>query len=431
VRIGRSTLLALGVAATLAACTEDATAPGRCPAFCPGGQIQLVDTVLYVISRDSSFVGYVQADSSALMLAVNAFGLDSRPIFLLGPVAAHAIISTTDTGYTNAISVDSATLTLNLVRRDTLATNLRLNLYRLPTTIDTSATLASLSGPFTDSLLRSLNLDSIRALAGGVDSVAGDSVTGTDSLHIGLRVVIHLDSAQANYVAADSGRSAFGIRITADSLASVAFTSVQGGAGPVLTWWGTFDSAGTNVHRSMGAGANVFNSSVSNVSAPVLDSNLLVGGVPSARSLLRFAIPRSIRDSTQVVRATLLLFPVTAPVGVPTDSILLNVARISTDIGAKSPCVPVPAVCAFPGLGDSSVLVSTGVPIGHGDTIATDITLILHAWQGDTLAPQALMLSQSPEGGNLVSLRINSSRTTAFRPALHLTYVPRYRFGTP
>jgi hypothetical protein len=76
-------------------------------------------------------------------------------------------------------------------------------------------------------------------------------------------------------------------------------------------------------------------------------------------------------------------------------------------------------------------VVTTGVSIGHADTIATDITLIVRAWQGDTLLPQALMLSQAPEGGNVVTLRLYSSRSTAFRPALHITYVPRYSFGNP
>lgn len=430
-RIGRPTLLALGMAALLTACTEDATAPGKCPGFCPGGQLGVVDTVLYVISRDSSFVGYVQADSATQMLAVDAFGVDSRPIFKLGPVSNRQAVSSSDTTTSVALSVDSALLTLNIDRRDTLATNLRVSLYRLPLTIDSSTTLADLTGPFTDSLLRTVNVDSVLALPGGVDSTAGDSVVATDTARIGLRLVIKLDSAQAAYAAADSGRSAFGIRITADSLASVAFRSLAGGAGPVLTWWATFDSAGTKVHRLIGSPVNEFNSFVHNVPPPALDSNLLVGGVPSARTLLRFALPRSIRDSTQVVRATLIMVPVTAPVGVPSDSVVLVFARVSADLGAKSPCIPIATVCYPPGVGDSSVVVAHPVKMGAPDTIATDLTLIVRSWQGDTLSPQALMVRQFPEGGNLVSVHLYSSRTTAFRPALHVTYVPRYSFGSP
>lgn len=432
-RIGRRTLFALGLAATLAACTEDATAPGKCPAFCPPGQVQVIDTVLHVISRDSSFTGYVQPDSAQVMLAANVNGLDSRPIFLLAGVGTRVLLnpqSSSDTTTVAATSVDSATLVLQITRRDTLASNLRISLYRLPQTIDKNSTLAGLAGPFTDSLVRSINVDSVLALPGGVDSTAGDSVVAIDTTRIGLKIKMTLDSAQARFIAADSGRQAFGIRISADSLASVAFTTVQGGGGPIFTWWATFDSAGTAVHRIMAIANNAFNSFVSNAAPPTLDSNLVIGGVPSARALLRFAIPNAIRDSSQVVRATLYLVPVTAPVGVPSDSVVITLSRVSTDIGAKSPCVPDPLGSGCLALGDSAFVVSATAPMGRADTIATDITQIVRGWAADTIAPQTLMVGQYPEGGNLVYLRVYSSRS-AFRPALHITYVPRYSFGSP
>ena len=108
-RIGRRTLLALGMAATLAACTEDATAPGKCPAFCPPGQVQVVDTILHVISRDSSFTGYVQPDSAQVMLAANAFGIDSRPIFVMAPVGTRVLLNPngSDTTTVAPTSIDS------------------------------------------------------------------------------------------------------------------------------------------------------------------------------------------------------------------------------------------------------------------------------------------------------------------------------------
>lgn len=421
------------------ACTEDATAPGKCPAFCPGGQLVVVDTVLNVISRDSSFVGYVQPDSAQEMLAANAFGLDSRPVFLLGPVGTRVLLkpdSTSDTTTVPYLSVDSATMVLQIDRRDTLASNLTISLYRLPKTIGSTTTLADLAGPFTDSLVRSVNVDSVLHLAGGVDSATGDSVAVVDSATGALKIKISLDSAQAGFIAADSGRRAFGIRISADSLAMVSFASVRGSGGPTFRWWATFDSSGTKVHRVLGIGTNLFNSFVSNVAAPALDSNLVVGGVPSARSLLRFAIPRAIRDSAQVIRATLYLVPVTAPVGLPGDSITFSLNRISTDLGAKSPCLPDPfdplsVSCVPVAKGDEAFVVSATARVGRTDTIATDITQIIRGWATDTVAPQALMLRGTPEGANLVPLRLFSSRTPAFRPSLHITYVPRFSFGSP
>ena len=433
-RPGRRTLLALGIAGALAACTEDTTAPGKCPGFCPGGQLSVVDTVLNIISRDSSFLGYVVPESASVMLAVNTAGLDSRAIFALGPVADRVTVSSSDTTTVGSQSVDSAILSLNVTHRDTLAANLRISLYRLPLSIGPTTTFSDLAGPFTDSLLRTINVDSVAALPGGVDSATGDSVIFTDladSSRVPVRVVIHLDSAQANYLEADSGRSAFGIRVSADSLASIAIGTVAGGAGPVFTWWGSFDSSGTTVTRPFGTAINEFNSFVSNAGAPTLDSNLVVGGVPAARSILRFALPRAIRDSAQVVRATLTLIPVAPLTGATSDSMLLLIYRIGSDYGAKSPCASVSGagVCPFPP--DSAYVVEGTVPIGSTDTVATEVTALVRAWQVDTLAPQAVMIRQLPEAGTLSFLRLYSTRSPAFRPALHITYVPRYSFGSP
>lgn len=429
-RIGGRTLFVLGVAALLVACTEDATAPGKCPAFCPGGQLGLVDTVMNIVSGDSSYLGYVTPESAQVMLAANLNGVDSRPVFVLGPVSDLIAVSSSDTTREHALSVDSAHLTIVIQRRDTGATNLTLSLYRLPLTIGPATTFADLVGPFTDSLVRTMNVDSL--LKAGVDSVSGDSVLQTDSVTHTLKIVMRLDSAQAAYVAADSGRRAFGIRVSADSLASVAIATVSGGAGPVLNWWGTYDSAGRHVVRTFGTGTNLFDSFVSNVAAPVLDSNLVVGGVPSTRSILRFALPRFIRDSTQIVRATLSLLPVSPLAGAASDSVVLTIERVSADLGAKSPCASLAGatLCPVPPL-DSSRVVGHTVPMGPVDTVAVEITEIVRAWQGDTTAPHVLMMRQSPEGGNILSVRFYSSRNPALKPTLHLTYVPRYRFGSP
>ena len=73
-------VLALVVAA---ACTEQATAPGLCPNFCPGGEIDVRDTVLTdAVERDSAFRGYVQPHNAAFAAVAAVPGvIDSRAIF--------------------------------------------------------------------------------------------------------------------------------------------------------------------------------------------------------------------------------------------------------------------------------------------------------------------------------------------------------------
>src|SRR5205823_944357 len=78
------------------------------------------------------------------------------------------------------------------------------------------------------------------------------------------------------------------------------------------------DSAGTPVARTPGPlSAPSFASFVSDPPPPPPDSTLAVGGVPSARSILRIAFPHFIRDSSQIIRGTLTLVPVAPVQGAP------------------------------------------------------------------------------------------------------------------
>src|SRR5204862_206527 len=73
--------------------------------------------------------------------------LDGRPIFRFNGFGPRLPVSSVDTG--QIIDADSARLQLYIVRRDTATHNLRLQFYRLPTTIDTTTTFDSLAGQFT------------------------------------------------------------------------------------------------------------------------------------------------------------------------------------------------------------------------------------------------------------------------------------------
>src|SRR3989454_6494375 len=104
--------------------------------------------------------------------------------------------------------------------------------------------------PYT-TLFRS-NVDDL--LAQPTHSALGDSVY-VDTLTNRVTVIAKLDSAMAPYVVADSGKAAFGIRVVADSRASVALGSVEAGLGPLLTWFAEADSvAKDTVPRSSTVG---------------------------------------------------------------------------------------------------------------------------------------------------------------------------------
>jgi len=406
-------LVLIGAVLAAAACVERVAAPGNCPDYCPSGQLEIVDTVLVNdVARDTAFRGYVPASHSTLLLAADLPGfVDGRPIFRINGLGARRGISTTDTTTGAILGADSARLQIVISRRDTAAHNLILRLFRLPKTIDSTTTFADLTGPFTDSLVRTLNVDTLIAQTGHKDTVTGDSVV-VDSLNHTLVFSIKLDTAQARYIPTDSGTVAYGLRISADTLASIAI-----GKGNVsLQWWLRVDSLGATVARKPGVLGSPFSSFVFDPPAPPLDSTLAVGGVPSARTLLRVAFPRFIRDSSQVIRGTLVLIPSSPVGGTPADSFVMEARTVLADFGAKSPF-------------DARLSDTTVIHPGVSDTIAVEVTNLLQLWAADSTRPTTIMLRAVAEAQSFAEARFYPSVAQGFRPFLRVTYVRRFPFG--
>jgi len=414
--VTRRRLALVGAVLLVAACVERLTAPGHCPDYCPSGQITIVDTLLTTsINRDSSYRGYVLAYQTPVMLAAQLPGatdtLDSRPIFRINGIGSGFVLSTTDTGA--ILGADSARLQVRIVRRDTATHNLWVHLYRLPITIDTSTTFGSVV-PFTDSL-RSVNVDTLLAQLGGKDPVTGDSVV-MDTVNHHVVLSLKLDAAAARYVGTDSGTVAYGIRIAADTLASIAFG--KGTFGPVLQWYLRVDSLGTPVARNPGVLGAAFASSVFAPPPAALDSTLAVGGVPSAHSLLRVAFPKFIRDSSQIIRGTLFLVPAVPARGAPADSFVIEARSVFADFGGKSPIDP--------RLGDTTV-----IHMGSTDTVKIEVTNLLQLWAADSTHPTVLVLRPQLEAQFLGEIRFYPSIAPAFRPTLQVTFVRPFPFGVP
>src|SRR5438093_1274191 len=103
------------------------------------------------------------------MLAADLPGIvDGRAIFRFSAVGQRFPIKNNDTTTGAILAGDSARLTFFITRRDTAAHDLTVRLYRLPIAIDTTTTFADLSQAFTDSLLRTVNLDTLTAKPGRV-----------------------------------------------------------------------------------------------------------------------------------------------------------------------------------------------------------------------------------------------------------------------
>ncbi len=410
--VRRATLI--GGVLLAAACVEQVSAPGHCPSFCPSGQIEIVDTVLRdVISRDSTFRGYVTALQSPFLLAADLPGfVDGRPIVRFNGFGQRFVLSAADTGA--ILGADSARLQLTVARRDTGVHNLTLAFYRLPITIDSATTFADLAGPFTDSLVKRVNLDTLLARPGRKDSISGDSAV-VDTVNHVLAVSLKFDTAAARYVGTDSGTVAYGVRVSADSRASIAISKTL-----AWQWYLRVDSMGTSVARTPGQLGFAFASFVSDPPPPPVDSTLAVGGVPSARSILRIAFPRFIRDSSQIIRGTLTLVPSAPAQGAPSDSFVVEAHTVFTDVGAKSPIIV-----------DATRTDTAVVRVGTSDTVQIEVTNLLQFWASDTTRATTLVLRAKEEATSFSLIRFYPSVAPAFRPALHITFVRRFPFGQP
>jgi hypothetical protein len=302
-----------------------------------------------------------------------------------------------------AYAIDSVALAFTVVARDTNLSGDQLELYRLPITIDSTTTSVQ-----TDSAFLPQNLV--------VTIPIPDSVkTGV------VRTLLQgPDLAKVAIAPADSGVLALGVRLIAP-LATGVRLGALGSTAPVFVTYATLDvpDTGTAKLRSF-----PLSPSFSTFLPPIQqsdDSNLLnVGGEPSARVLMRFALPARLRDSATIVRATLELTPVAPINGLATDPLRLQGRAIVADLGAKSPV-------------NTSRVVADTIVAGTSGTVSLEAVRLVQLWAPGT--PTALLLSVAPdqEGASFSRPSFYSTRAAdrALHPRLRLSYMLSFPFENP
>jgi hypothetical protein len=295
----------------------------------------------------------------------------------------------------------------NLIARDTTLPNLRLLLYRMPATIDTTTTYASVDPAFVPAnLIRTIVVaDSQRR--GAVRTV----FTGADLNSLVIP-------------AADTGVLALGVRIDSPDTTGVRLGSSSSSTGGVFVTYATLDVPDTGSARLRTFTLQSTFNSYLTPPLPVPDPTFLtVGGEPSSRAIIRFALPPHIRDSASIVRATLELTPVAPITGLRTDPARIQARAVVADLGAKSP-------------------VSSAVGRVPADTVepgATSVNLeavrLVELWLGTTTRPSALVLAMAPdlEGASFSRPVFYSTRAAdpAVRPRLRISYLRRFPFENP
>ncbi len=394
----------------LMGCQEKLEAPGECPGICPGDRSAVFDTVITAsVGQDSTFGptnvgGFVAAgQGNSLQLANGLNGVEARGVARFTARPASIVINDTSYAYT----VDSIALGVTLLRRDPAATGLALELYRLSSapTLDSTRTFAQ------------VDADMMPANRIGVIPIP-------DTLKSGVLLKVFKGPALDSVAipAADAGILALGYRLTSPTPTGVRIASAATGtSGPQFVTYLTLVTSDTALlHQPPLPRIVAYNGFVSSVTTVPDSTTITVGGIPSSRALIRFAVPAHIRDSSTIIRATLELTPLAAPTGLPGDSVALDVRTVLADLGAKSPRLSDPA---------TRVLI-TLLTLGSTDTVRADVTSLATLWQPPNRLPPSLFLALQPEGSSFTQAVYGSTRQ-GVAPRLRLTYVLPFPFETP
>jgi len=405
VRVRAVWLLAGGVVLSGAGCGEDLLAPadGTCPDFCPPEQLQVVDSVLLDnVLSDSAFSGYVLATEATTLQVYRdstaAGDAASRAVMVFPAFADSLLVASGDTVRGAVLATDSFAVLLPLRGRNPAYTGLAATLHRIPVGTDAATTYADLEPYFADSTLL--------ATVAIPDSVVSDT----------LRVV--LDSLAFPGLAADGNQAALGVAFRSPA-GYIQLGATESQDGVQLTRYVRLDSAGTAVPRIEGKLPS-FDTFVASAPPAVTPEEREIGGVPASRTLLRFALPARIGDSSTVLRATLVLVPTGPVLGPPGDSLGVVAQGLASDVGAKSPLQTIPS--------DSLSLRVGFLPVGSADTVRLDVTDLVIGWTRDSTRPRAFAVRAVPEGSSVATLRVGSAAGAA-RPRLHVTFVPPLTLG--
>jgi len=391
-------LLLIAVFGMVAACQEELALPSSCPELCPGSGLVIRDTTIEaVLDQDSTFTGYISAYEVPALLISNGlpagdariwsvFGRRPDSIFVLGVRYAYTI--------------DSMEIQLPLLARDTTVKGVEVVAHRIPF-LDSTTTVAAIDQNLTG-------------------ETAVDSVVIPDTLTSGtLHMKIHPEAWNKLLPdSTDTLRFTVGFRIKAPVPTGLRFGNAVTGTGPLFVTYATAPTADTTLRKQT---INIpYDTANYVINAPPLSDphNLFIGGKTGSRTIMRFKLPKTLTDSSTVLRATLEL-TLAAPVsGVRDDKAAVQVLNALADLGAKSP--------PFPGAVGS-------LTIEAGATGLQQIEVFgpVGTWFGPEGLTPTLLLGITPEGGTFARPEFFSTRAATGRPRLRITYAVSSKPGFP
>lgn len=375
----------------LVGCTERLVTPGDCPALCPGGPVVVRDTILTALpGLDSAFTGYSPAPSAASLLLANGGPLgETRGLVRFIPRGDSVFAGDSLKPFTT----DSVVLSLFLQARDTTVSGLKVDLYRLPSEFDSLTSFAEIDAAMTaEAFLKTIDVP---------DAARNGRITA---------VFAGAELSRFTYAPSDSTRLVIGLRLRGNAAAGMYLGGISSGdATPLYLTYTNVEIADTTKRKPIlqrGVDQNLTRFE----SVPPTDANLLqVGGFPAHRALIRFELPRYLRDSATIIRATLELTPDAPLGGIPGDSARVDARTLLADFGAKSVV--------------NSLRTPSAWITRDTDTLRLDIASLVELWQGDDPLPSAVRLALGQEHSSFLMPRFRSTRSAGGTPPrLRITY---------
>jgi hypothetical protein len=406
----------LAAAASIWSCSENLDSSGVCNVLCPpvGGEVKNVTINGVVLDTTVNSLSGLGTEPR-LLLASRGDTLDTRVVIRFDSLPSKF----TPSGDTaRAITtVDSAFLLLAI---DTAATkgasSVTIEAYDVDTTANDTSSAAILA------LFRPDRFISAQTFARA-------DLKDTLRYFISNNVVLAKSQAGA--------RLRIGLRATGPVSSQIRFASVEGLAGPRLSFRVSPDTA---THPLVVLPLSTTPTGESLVATHLSDYTVIakapprggpgeldVGGLPARRVYVRFDIPDSIIDSTTVVRATLLLNQIPNPFLDPTDTVKVLPHLV---LAGKAVTDPSKASQIIADVSTDTVRIQPG----HAGLVQVELARAFAVWhsQDPTVTPRAIVLTSLTEGNSPLELIFYSSEAApSLRPQLRISYTATVPLGLP
>ena len=384
----------------LAACQERLAGPADCPELCPGTGLDVREVLLTPIAGlDSSYYGYLNtSDITSLLISDGVPAGEARAVMAFPKRPDSVLVDNTTYPFS---TIDSVAVTVKLAARDSTVGGLKLYFHRVSPVIDSTLTVASVDAQLTPATL----IDSLIV----PDSVKRDTV----------RLVLtgdKIDRIQA--FESDSFRLGIGVRMKAAEPTGIRL-DLSAGIPTITTYVHVAVTDTAKAHQVVAVSTDNADYVITEL-PPVPAGDLFLGGRLGSRTLLRFSLPKFIKDSASPIRATLELTPSASLIGIRNDFATMLVSGVLTDLGPKSPAV-------------TGAVVSTVLGVGTSAVQSAEVLPLVTTWFAPEHAPPTeFLLSLLQETGTFARPQFYSSRGPADRvPRLRLTYVVPTRPGHP